>query len=110
MRQFIKRDIATSKGSEASRQKKMECLNAIDAYIGPDAPLDCLRVISTGWLDGFETYMLSTPISKKGTKALSPATAAFRKKTLIAYCREAIKQSLCPNIKIHPEDGTDYGN
>ncbi len=110
MRKFIQRDIANSKGrSTTSLQKKQECLNALDAYVGKDTPIECLRIISSDWLDGFERFMYSTPISKKGTKTLSPSTAAFRKKTLVSYCREAIKQSLCPNIKILPEDGTEYG-
>lgn len=110
MRQFIQRDIANSKGSSASSlQKKRECLNVIDAYIGESTPIDCLQVISTGWLDGFENYMLTAKEGKIGIKSLSPSTAAFRKKTLVAYCREAMKQNLCPNIKIIPEHGAVYG-
>lgn len=110
MRQFILKDIADSKDSStSSRQKKKECLHVIDAYVGENTPIDCLQIISTGWLDGFENYMLTAQVSKKGEKALSPSTAAFRKKTLVSYCREAIKQNLCPNIKILPENGVDGG-
>lgn len=81
----------------------------IDAYVGDGTPIDCLQIISTGWLDGFENHMLTAPVSRKGEKALSPSTAAFRKKTLVSYCREAMKRNLCPNIKILPEDGTANG-
>lgn len=110
MRQFIQKDIADPRGSKASsRQKKQECLNVIDEYVGPDTPIDCLHIISSGWLDSFEKYMLSTPISKKGIKTLSPSTAAYMKKRLVSYCRAAIKQNLCPNIKILPTDGVVDG-
>lgn len=101
IRQLIQDDIAKAKEPKAvTIQKKQECLYCIDAYIGEGVPLDCLQVLSSGWLDGFEKFMTSAPISKKGSKPLSPATAQFRKKTLVSYCREAIKQYACPNIPV----------
>lgn len=110
IRQLIQDDIANAKDPKAvSVQKKQECLHCIDAYIGDGARLDCLKVLSTGWLDGFEKFMTSAPISKKGSKPLSPATAKFRKKTLISYCREAIKQYGCPNLRIS-NDGEAAGD
>ena len=110
IRQLIHDDIANAKDPKAvSVQKKQECLYCIDAYIGDGARLDCLQVLSTGWLDCFEKFMTSAPISKKGCKPLSSATAQFRKKTLVSYCREVIKQYGCPNIRI-PDVGEAVGN
>ncbi len=102
MRELIRGSISRSPSSHKA-QKARECLGSLEAYVGEDAPVDCLEVVSTGWLDGFERFMTSPGASRKG--ALSAATAAFRRKMLASYCREAIKRRLCPNIKISPGAG-----
>ena len=107
IRRLIFDDISGSgRGSASTRQKKRECLNALDRYVGEGIPVDCLRLMSTGWLDAFERHLLS---GRRDGKALSRSTAAYMKRTLVSYCRTAIKRGLCPNIRIMPEDGEDYG-
>lgn len=119
IRRLIQHDIAERKvkashrnncntaAKDTSIRKWIECLNSIDDYVGHENQIDCLEVISTGWIDRFERFMLTADGGKQGCKPLSPATAAGKRAKLVSYCREAIKRHIIPNIPICPQTDDD---
>lgn len=97
------RNNSPSKAKTNSVRKWKECLASVNDYVGAERPLDCLEVVSTGWLDDFEHFLVTANTNKKGSGPLSASTAEGKRAQLKAYCREAVKRRIIPNIAVCPK-------